>query len=180
MALDPRYHIMLTPSQERIAKLHLQNIWTRILQLSAENGDAPTTSSEESEESPTAMEEDDPFEAMLKTAERLRETAEAQSNHTVTVPQSGIKDITPFVENFLKTERIKTDDVVGWWEGRNLTHPELYILACVVLALPMTQISVERLFSFLKTSVTDRRARLSDVSVDNVMFVGCNQKYMKQ
>jgi len=69
---------------------------------------------------------------------------------------------------------------VGWWEGRNLTHPELYILACVVLALPMTQISVERLFSFLKTSVTDRRARLSDVSVDNVMFVGCNQKYMKQ
>lgn len=39
-----------------------------------------------------------------------------------------------------------TENVFQWWQKKKFTSPELYKLALVVISIPATQVSVERLF----------------------------------
>lgn len=53
-------------------------------------------------------------------------------------------------------------------------EPELYELSQMVLAAPCTQVSVERSFSALSVILTDRRLRISDENLANILFVKLN------
>ena len=48
-----------------------------------------------------------------------------------------------------------------YWESQKIKEPELFLLSQVVLALPVTQVSVERAYSGLKFILSDLRSNLS-------------------
>ncbi|XP_062551259.1 uncharacterized protein LOC134216373 [Armigeres subalbatus] len=66
-------------------------------------------------------------------------------------------------------------DVWKHWVNRRDTHPELYAVASVVLAVPSNQISVERAFSALPVVMTDRRAGLGEENLRNILLVKLNE-----
>lgn len=61
--------------------------------------------------------------------------------------------------------------IFSHWRSRVSSNPQLAALAEVILALPVTQVVVEREFSNLPLILTDRRSRLSVVSVENIVNV---------
>ena len=50
-------------------------------------------------------------------------------------------------------------------------------LAAIAISVPVTQVSVERVFSGLKYILNDLRGSLSEDSVQNIMFLRCNGFY---
>lgn len=72
-------------------------------------------------------------------------------------------------------KRMKTNEKVWpFWEKHTNTYAALYALAKIVLAVPGTQVSVERLFSQLKFILNDNRANLSSTVLNNILLLKSN------
>jgi hAT family C-terminal dimerisation region len=67
-----------------------------------------------------------------------------------------------------------SENVLRSWEMRRFADPQLFGLSQVVLAVPPTQVSVERAFSALGLILTARRNRLGDNTIDDLLICKLN------
>lgn len=67
-----------------------------------------------------------------------------------------------------------TASVLEYWKEKSNTKPELYKLASVMMTIPPTQTSVERVFSALALVLTSHRTRLGDETLENILLVRLN------
>ncbi|XP_025192072.1 uncharacterized protein LOC112592275 [Melanaphis sacchari] len=170
--VDPRYQCLLTPEQQQIAITRLVETWETLLLL--KNRDSPidefpeTTANDESTIESTiesSQDSTDQFEDFLSSQSSLTSNSSASS---LTVTSESILNI---LNGFKNVERISyTADIFQYWKTRQLTDPELYQLASVVLAVPATQVSVERSFSGLKFVVSDLRTSLDPELLEAIML----------
>lgn len=97
---------------------------------------------------------------------------------------------TNVTESFVKTT--KTDDIemlldmfdpeilspseaiITYWETEQKNHPQLYKLAKVVFAIPPTEVEIERNFSKLNYIFNDRRCRLTQERLEDIMIINLN------
>lgn len=80
--------------------------------------------------------------------------------------------------SFLDQRRLPANtDVLSFWDERKNIDPQLNLLANVVLATPPTQVSVGRLFSFLKFVVNNLRMSLKDTLIDDILLICHNHLY---
>lgn len=80
------------------------------------------------------------------------------------------------IEN-LCFERLNADEkILGYWKLKKISEPELYELANIVLAVPATQVSVERAFSGVGLVLTARRTQLSEKSLADILLVKLNSE----
>ena len=64
-------------------------------------------------------------------------------------------------------------NVLNWRKEKSTAKPELYAISRVILAVPATQVSVERLFSGVKYIMNPSRNRLDDDSLNAVVVILC-------
>lgn len=96
----------------------------------------------------------------------------ADTSNRSTEPQPGTsKDNIASVQHNANTEF----DLIQYWRKKKAVCPRLYRLAQVILAVPSTQVTVERLFSQLKFVLTDSRLRLTDRAIKDLMLLKMNQ-----
>lgn len=72
------------------------------------------------------------------------------------------------------------ENVLKYWDQKKITHPELSELASMALAVPVTQVSVERLFSSLKFMLDPLRMRLTGSFVDDLLIIRNNTLMMEK
>lgn len=65
-------------------------------------------------------------------------------------------------------------NVLEFWKLKKYYFPELYKLASTVLAIPCTQVSVERAFSALGLVLTKTRTKLSPEHLTNILIIRLN------
>lgn len=83
------------------------------------------------------------------------------------------------LRNLRNCDHYKDIKVLRYWDTQSHRDLEMAAVAEVVLALPISQVSVERAFSHLPLILTDRRSRLGDKTLDNNLTVKLNlNKYM--
>jgi hAT family C-terminal dimerisation region len=83
--------------------------------------------------------------------------------------------ITSALNSFEKTPRLdKRANILTFWEDNKLIMPELYKLAQTVLAVPATQVSVERLFSGMKFILSHLRASMNSDILEDILIVRSN------
>lgn len=86
-------------------------------------------------------------------------------------------DIESILRAFITEPRIpSSQNILEYWESQKITRPKLYALAKVVLAVPATQVSVERLFSSLRFVMERLRYNLNDTTVENILVIRNNDK----
>lgn len=74
---------------------------------------------------------------------------------------------------FNKFPRVnRKEDIIQWWSKH--ASEDLKMLANVALALPVTQVSVERTFSGLRYILDELRLSLKDDVIDSIMLLRCN------
>lgn len=65
-------------------------------------------------------------------------------------------------------------NVFKYWHHRQYRDPEMTAVAEIILALPITQVSVERAFSHLPLVITDRRNRIHTQRVNDTLVIKLN------
>lgn len=83
------------------------------------------------------------------------------------------------IDNLGCCNRISMDNsVIDYWESKKIEHIEMYKLAQVVLAVPASQVSVERAFNALGLVLTNRRTNLSAENINNILICKLNVDLM--
>lgn len=70
-------------------------------------------------------------------------------------------------------------NILDYWEEQKFLKPVLYSLAIIVHAVPMTQVSVERLFSSLKFVYSDLRPNLASDLLEETLLIRNNGLFKK-
>lgn len=73
-----------------------------------------------------------------------------------------------------------TDNLLIYWESQRKAMPELYALANIVSAVPMTQVSVERLFSSVKFVYSDLRHNLGHKLLEDILLIRSNGLFRQE
>lgn len=68
-------------------------------------------------------------------------------------------------------------DSLKWWSERKEKFPMLSRIALIILSVPVTEVSVERMFSHLKIVLSDRRTNMSSDLVEAIVFLRLNKKF---
>lgn len=63
-----------------------------------------------------------------------------------------------------------------FWEEKKLLFPPLYEIACVINAIPPSQATVERAFSTLKYIFGEKRTRLIQQNLENILWIKLNDE----
>lgn len=71
-------------------------------------------------------------------------------------------------------------DALQQWQETKISNPDLYKLATTVLAVPSSQVTVERAFSALALVLTYLRTSLKKDSLENILIVKLNYDLMKK
>jgi len=71
-------------------------------------------------------------------------------------------------------------NILDFWRSNQFKLPMLSRVARVILAVPMTDAAVERVWSSAGLTVTKRRNRLSEFRISQTVFVKKNRKFLPQ
>ncbi|XP_062533662.1 uncharacterized protein LOC134202652 [Armigeres subalbatus] len=91
--------------------------------------------------------------------------------------QSTIENIFEKQINALDLETHQNYKYNTWkhWLGRKETHPELSAVALAIMAVPATQVSVERAFSALALVLSPARTKLSAQNLESILLIKLNE-----
>ncbi|KAK3931203.1 Zinc finger BED domain-containing protein 4 [Frankliniella fusca] len=185
---DPRFFSLLTKEQIVKAKEYLIQLWQiqqarRGVQIVQQEETIPGNESDNDDE------DDDPFAAFLakKNQERItsqqpRGRTAARRGRAPAAPVQGREKIRGILDEYDATTKPLPfkSCVLKFWEDKRLVWPELYELAMIVLAIPATQVSVERLFSALRFILRPQRFKLHSDRVDDIVFLHANADLVRE
>lgn len=83
------------------------------------------------------------------------------------------------LEAFMKspTEPMNSPSLVQWERNKH-KYPEIYQIACVINSIAPSQCSVERSFSSLKIVLNEKRTRLLQTNVENIICCKLNSSVL--
>lgn len=182
--LDPRFMSLLSSEQVRDAKQYLLDLWERMQAVRGPDADAlPPDPESDSEEAPLLLGDDEDegselFGRLLaqKNRERLAATGAAATAAGTRCRASKRSALLALLDEYDRTAvpLAASENVFLYWQKKKLASPELYQLAMVVLTIPATQVSVERLFSALRFILRPQRFGLGAAHIDGVSFLNAN------
>ena len=71
-------------------------------------------------------------------------------------------------------------DRLQWWKNHEESFPLLSKLARQILCIPAASSKSERVFSVGGNTVSTKRGRLGDITVQNLVLVACNMRLLKE
>ncbi|KYN19991.1 hypothetical protein ALC57_07762 [Trachymyrmex cornetzi] len=111
----------------------------------------------------------DKIETLMKEFEQKRKRR--------TKSPSCLIDIRNYLNSFFQLPRLKSkENILQFWKKNRRSMPDLYKLASIVLAVPSTQVSVERLFSSLKYILSPLRSDLNENIINDILLIRANAK----
>lgn len=174
--LDARFRSQIVrdkiKTEEAIAQL--TNIWRRLIVLNADDMEANETSvnvSTKSGSSDISFEYNE--EAELNNFLNGAKTAYPQLENNSTSTEV---DINHLLDIFDPAAITSDYDIFQYWEESKCDYPELYKLAMVVLAVPPTEVQIERDFSKLNFVFSNRRCNLMEDRLEDIMVINLNSE----
>ena len=169
--LDPRFQVVLSDQEISTAISYLQSIWCQILRLKSEM----QIPQGEQAQNLFLTDSNDILEDEVEKLLVATEKSKQQTNQVTDGRRSQPSNIIMRLEEFNNYPRINSkENILKFWETRKHSDPLLFKLACNVLAIPCTQVSVERLFSSLKFVLADLRYNLKDSIVEDILVIRNN------
>lgn len=170
--LDPRYQRGLG-SKITLAVDFLADLYDKIIRNEASNKATNTVESENDNNNGSSENKDDSYDDLNEYLNACNTAYGVQSSNSSSAlnPKEMIKNI---LNDFIGEELPLTASILPYWNSKIETNPELYKLASVLMAIPPTQTTVERVFSALALVLTSHRTRLGDQTLENILLVRLN------
>lgn len=166
--LDPRLNILLKPSRNSIAISLLKDLYNKLHEKTPSSSPSttinvePEASSSDSQESQCSA-----LENYLKSIEN--------SNRLMSESQTILR-LEAEINCFKKLERLPVNNSIHeFWQKSRKLFPLLHEIACIIMAVPPSEVSVERNFSKLNFTLNRFRTNLKDSEVENFLFLSLNK-----
>jgi len=171
--LEPRFKI-LEETQIEKAKIHLKHLWAKMMALQED-----LTLNSDSQKSSSGSKSTSDFESLLKLKEIYHNSNILQSSSSSVVQLHGhlsLRRIEILLESYNQEQKriSRKTNILEFWQAKSTTHPKLYKLAMVVLAVPATQVSVEQLFSGLKFVLSPQKTNVDESILEDQLLVRAN------
>lgn len=118
---------------------------------------------------------DDPDEIRFESLQREKHRNAVLEKEARVIGRSEFETI---VRTFNPPRLKSTENVLKFWQDSKDLYPDLYPVAQIVLAVPGTEVSVERLFSQLRIILSPQRSRLNADIVNDILFLKSNYKHV--
>lgn len=166
--MDPRYHVILTDSIITDVKHCLLQTHDRLLSISHRPSTIESTNPNEVD-----ILKDNDFEKLLQNAEATRSNVSYNNNTCQTLDNE--------IEEYLKEPRLKnSSNILHYWTIKKDKMPKLFDLSEIILAIPPTQVSVERLFSALKFILSPHRSSTKPDIIQHILLIRLNMPKLPQ
>lgn len=162
--LDPRFRseVLKKQSSVDVAKSTIENIWERICDLKINETTVDT-----------CHVETDSFEFELDGHEELDAFLESAQISSV---QENVRSAIVTAINSFNPDKMKTSESLNkFWESMKKQQPELYEVAMVVLAIPPTEVQIERDFSALANVFGPQRYSLREELLRDILTIHLNK-----
>jgi len=167
---DPRLMSILTEDDVNEAKAYLKGVWKRLEKVQGEaEADGLTL---DSGDAGASDDDEDDFSAFMRNKNNERIHREGSK-------EAQIDSLLNLYVRTTKSLPLKAN-IIEYWETQKTAQPELYALATTVLAIPATQVSVERLFSSLAFILGPLRNNLGSQRVDDLLLLHANDDVAKE
>ncbi|KAJ8115409.1 hypothetical protein OPT61_g2929 [Boeremia exigua] len=119
--------------------------------------------------------EDEWFRRPASTMRSMSSSFSAQSQSSPAL--DGVEELPPTREEgeaYLSTPCVRSYagfNILDWWKANAATYPRLASVARDILAVPITEVGVERVFNTAKDIIGDRRHRLSAQRIRQIMIL---------
>lgn len=172
--LDKRFNFILSNEETVASKTFVMQIWRKKRALAGENDD-------ESDEEPEACNtENDTDTEMNQFGAFLNNLAQAQASvmsSQATAMKRNPSVIEAELAAFEAAPRLSPDvQILDFWKNGK-SFPVLRNIAFDILSVPMTEVSVERLFSHLNFIMNPHRSTLSCDVVEDILFLRMNNQF---
>ncbi|CAI6355747.1 unnamed protein product [Macrosiphum euphorbiae] len=181
--LDPRYQHLMSVASKTRAVIHLVNTYNLIKNIKNNNDtdkeqdiDDPTAENENIE---TGFEENvsNDFQLYLQSLSQCVHLSSQSSSSSTGSTGTVAISIMSLLNLFDNQPILQHDEnILSYWENKKIECPELYELSQVVMAVPTTQVSVERSFSSLKFVLGDLRSNLGSELLEKIMLIRANKE----
>lgn len=181
--MDLRYKVLLEKTQTERAKNHLKHIWTKIISLNNnEYLNANCENENSSSNSSTTGSTCDEFENLLKLKERQYDLANSHLSSSRESDLYLLRQVVTELETYdVEQKRLSRKiNILQFWEEKRKSQPKLYKLAMVVLSVPATQVSVERLFSGLTFILSPLRTNVNENILEDQLLVRANRIFFRK
>lgn len=190
VSLDPRIQLLLSPSQKIDSASFLRTLngqiqsATQTLSPSQSSSVQPSTSQQSSSQSSSSQANEAPTDSTDSTEgsqdtipyaglESVLRSAEYDSENNNVLPPD--HRFTLEIELFQKLQRVPMKKPIHeFWHESRKKIPILYDLASVIMAVPPTEVSVERNFSKLNFILNRFRSRLTDRELEKILYLSLN------
>lgn len=163
------FQIVLSDDETSTAISYLQAVWNQIVLVQSRN----KTPNAEDEQNISIVDNDTEAEDVME--QLLVATENRKRRARLVQVRRQPNNLLMILKEFNNHPRVNSkDSILQFWEGKKLTDPQLYQLAITMLAIPCTQVSVERLFSSLKYVLSDLRYNLKDSIVEDILVLRNN------
>ncbi|KAJ8110237.1 hypothetical protein OPT61_g6862 [Boeremia exigua] len=119
--------------------------------------------------------EDEWFRRPASTMRSMSSSFSAQSQSSPAL--DGVEELPPTREEgeaYLSTPCVRSYagfNILDWWKANAATYPRLASVARDILAVPITEVGVKRVFNTAKDIIGDRRHRLSAQRIRQIMIL---------
>lgn len=108
----------------------------------------------------------------------LENLGKSSNNPLKTQSQTRKSSLDKDIEIYEKTSAPPTRKcTIEWWTENLNVFPVLGPIALAILCAPITEVSVERLFSHLNLILTKNRSQMKDSLIDDIVFLRLNEKF---
>lgn len=136
--MDPRFNCLLTAKSQEVAIDHITVVWARLLKLKGVNGESSLETAGKDPDSPGQVEES---EEPVDIIEQLLRTKDKENNRSPSSKDAALENLLKSIKTFKSFPRLGLkDNLLEFWERQKYGMPELYEVACAVLAVPCTQV----------------------------------------
>lgn len=167
--LDPRYQGLLSPNEKQMAKNHLVKLYNHIKNIS-------TCVESDNNNNRAQIDLDSSYE----TEDEDILTSYLQKKTSITdFNKNNINDasVTLAIDSFDKVSiPPSNENILCYWDKED-KNKMLAKLAKIVLVVPATQVSVERLFSTLKWVLSEKRNQIDENVLEETLFLISAKKY---
>lgn len=163
--LDPRLQEELTENEVRIAKMTLANLHERIIDLKAKHSANPE---DDGEEKPNSSLDEYFAEKRLHKSKENSNCERSDFMQTLDTFQHSLQA--------RDTRFVLENSIIHFCEMRKSSNEKLYDVAQVIYAIPPSQAEVERSFSTLSFVFNDKRVKLAQQTLENILLIKLNHE----
>lgn len=171
--LDRRFSSELSESEVELAKMSLVRLWKRVQQFKSNQA-----SNEVGDDNPKSYNQylDKYFndKGVSCAKSRIALQGLGSANGAMTECEL-LQMLEKFEKEAVKEDRLPSStNIIEFWESMKVEFPELFVLACIVYAIPPTQCDIERNFSALSFIFNNKRYKLLQCILEAIMLIRLN------